>query len=260
MSMMEQRMVARLRAHPRLWIAARTTRGAIQRPVHMMKRVQQRRAVVRYLTTHENPKIFLGAGPARHEGWLSTDVAPVGDAVYLDVTRRFPIPDAVVARYHCEHMVEHIGWYAALDMAKEMHRTLRPGGIARIATPDLGRIAALLEARDERAQTYVDEANRVWATQPDARVNDSMPVPYRNRPAFVLNRLFYGWGHRFVFDRETLADLLEIAGFARLRWCTVGQSDDPELCGLESHGTRIAETINAFETMVVEAVKSGPGT
>jgi hypothetical protein len=250
---MEQAIRTRLHDHPCLWLAARAARRAARRPLIFAKRATQRRDISRYLATHDRPCIMLGAGPHRRGTWLSTDLNPPAWAAYLDVTRRFPFADASIEYYFAEHIIEHVGYHAALRMAKEIRRTLRPGGVARIATPDLGKIAALLGERPDAADVYVERANASWTERLDAQVNGSMPIPYRNRSSFVLNRLFYGWGHQFLFDRETLADLLELAGFTSLRWYAVGESDDPELRGLESHGARIAQFINDYETMVVEA-------
>jgi SAM-dependent methyltransferase len=250
---MSQAVRAQLHDHPRLWLAARAARRAAGRPLALAKRATQRREIDRYLATHERRHIVLGAGPHRRDGWLSTDLRPASWATYLDVSRAFPLPDAVVDRYHAEHLIEHIGYHGALRMAQEMRRTLRPGGIARIATPDLGKIAALLQRPSPDGDAYVERANTSWAARPEAQVNGSMPVPYRDRAAFVLNRLFYGFGHQFVFDRTSLGDLLELAGFATLRWYDVGQSEQPELRNIESHGARIGHAKNDYETMVVEA-------
>jgi SAM-dependent methyltransferase len=220
----EEAIRARLHDHSGPWLAATWA-----------KRAKQGIEISRYLASHESPRITLGAGPHRRNGWLSTDVNPTAWAVYLDVTRPFPIPEASIDYFHAEHLIEHIGYHAALRMAKEMRRTLKPGGVARVATPDLGNLAALLSAPTNGADAYVERANTSWAMKPEAKINGSMPVPYYNRSSFVLNRLFYGWGHSFVFDRDTLADLLELAGFTTLRWYAVGESDDPALRSIESH-------------------------
>lgn len=250
---LEQAIRTRLGAHPRLWIAGRKLKGAIRHPLVMAKRASQRADISRYLKAHDSPRVILGAGPHRRQGWLSTDVVPASSAAYLDATRPFPFPDASIAYYHAEHVIEHIGYHAALSMVKEMRRTLRPGGIARIATPDLGKVAALVGDLAEIDREYVERTNASWSRNPDAQVNGSLPVPHRNRSCFVINRLFYGWGHRFVFDRATLGDLLELAGFTSQSWFRAGESDDPALEGIESHGTTIEGFINDYETMVVQA-------
>ena len=49
------------------------------------------------------------------------------------------------------------------------------------------------------------------------------------------NRSFYGWQHRFVWNRELLAAAMEAAGFEELGWWRYGESDDPPFRGLETH-------------------------
>jgi SAM-dependent methyltransferase len=244
----------RMSAYPNLWLAARQARRAARLPLIAAKRVAQRSELRRYLATHESPKIILGAGLQRRPGWLSTDLEPADWSVtYLDVTRPFPLADQSVAYYFTEHVIEHVGYYAALAMLQEIRRTLRPGGKARIATPSLDRICGLLSPDSTATADYIRIGNAAWADFPEARVNGSMPVPHRNGAAFSINRLFYGWGHRFIFDRATLRDLLEDAAFSRTEFVEIGQSADPELRGMEFHGEMIGLELNDYETMVVEA-------
>jgi hypothetical protein len=150
-------------------------------------------------------------------------------------------------------VIEHVGYYAARAMLQEIRRTLRAGGRVRIATPSLDRICGLLPPDSPAAAHYIRIGNTAWADFPEARLNGSMPVPCRNGAAFSINRLFYGWGHRFIFDRATLRDLLEDAGFSRTEFVEIAQSADPELRGMEFHGEMIGLELNDYETMVVEA-------
>jgi hypothetical protein len=73
---------------------------------------------------------------------------------------------------------------------------------------------------------------------------------------FVLNNAFRAWGHMFLYDEETLRSSLHQAGFVDLRRVPFGESDDPQLRGLERHGAVVgSRAMNEFETMVLEASK-----
>ena len=51
----------------------------------------------------------------------------------------------------------------------------------------------------------------------------------------ALNRSFYGWGHRFLYNRAMLEITLRQAGFGEVEWSSYGKSRHEELSGLERH-------------------------
>jgi len=71
--------------------------------------------------------------------------------------------------------------------------------------------------------------------------------------ASVVNRCFRAWGHEFLYDPPSLARSLCEAGFVDVVERAIGQSEDPELRGLEGHGRVIGDALNALETFVLEA-------
>lgn len=203
-------------------------------------------AVTNYLATHKIRKLQLGAGDNAPDGWLSTDLAPMSDrVVQLDATKPFPLGDDTFDYVHCEHMIEHITWHEGLFMLRECRRVLKPGGLVRIATPDLEVMIGLYSRRKSR----LNEKYIKWITDMSL---DGVDV---YRAAFVINSAFSNWGHKFLYDGELLELALRKAGFTNIRRLAVGESDDENLRGIESHG-RLAdnEEMVAFETMVFEGM------
>ena len=203
------------------------------------------RLIKQYLQTHALKKLQIGAGPTALEGWLSTDIAPRSDtAVYLDATKRFPFEDASFDYVYSEHMIEHISWTEGLFMLQECRRVLKPGGVVRIATPDLKVLLDLYAGADEAIQKkYVH-----WIT------DEFLDGVKDYKASFVINNAFNNWGHQFLYDAELMTVALRQAGFEDIRQCATGHSDDPHLRGIESHGKNIADNdMAAFETMVFEA-------
>lgn len=208
----------------------------------------------RYLASARPKKLQIGAGASSLQGWLRTDISPISsETMYLDATKRFPFDDSTFDYIHTEHMIEHISWQDALRMLKECRRILKSTGTLRVATPDLAVMLDLYNRRDSLAERYVayiaDVAGQGFLAD----------IPIRHHPVFVINTVFYDWGHRFLYDAETLMATMRLAGFTSMRGCASGQSDDPHLAGLEFHG-RGAEQLGVdmrevaeFETMVVEA-------
>lgn len=201
--------------------------------------------IAKYLQSTKTPALILGAGSQFRAGWLASDLEPVDSAIIpIDATRPLPFADNSLAYVFAEHMIEHVDYSDGRNLMREIHRALRPGGVVRIATPDLARCASLVVGPlDASAQAYVD-----WS-------NDTFGEHVNNRASFVLNRLVRWWGHRFIYDQPTLVDLMAWAGFVAIEAQQVGQSTHPMLQGIEHHGDVISEQANRFETMVIEGTK-----
>jgi len=216
-------------------------------------RLGRRAKIRRYLTKHNIRKLQIGAGPNELSGWLNADYEPRRQStIYLDATRSFPFPDDSFDFIFSEHMIEHVPFGEGLKMLRECHRVLKAGGKIRIATPNLNNISALAnDAPSEEQKRYVAwaRANHVLHS-----VDSANETSYR--PSYVINNFFWGFGHYFVYDPETLKDALAAVGFRHLTVFNVGESDEDTLSGLEHHGGLISDEFNQFETMVVQGTKA----
>ena len=208
-------------------------------------RTRRTQQIDRYLRTHEVRRLQLGTGSNPYEGWLNTDVVDYrrkGEVVYLDAGKPFPLPDASFDAVFSEHLIEHLAYPEGVRCLRECHRVLRPRGRVRIATPSLRRLASLYDDElTDLQRRYISWSVGVFVDHADVAL-----------PGFVLNNMFHNFEHRFVYDEQTLAHVLEALGFVEIREWPVGESDDPALVGLERHMRRAAE-FNAYETLVLEA-------
>jgi hypothetical protein len=76
----------------------------------------------------------------------------------------------------------------------------------------------------------------------------------------VINQMFNAYGHQIIYDQETLSAILTDAGFGGVTSWAPGESDDPVLRGIESHGAFLGdEDVNRLETMVLEAMRPSAG-
>jgi predicted SAM-dependent methyltransferase len=208
-----------------------------------LRRTRRGPLIDRYLQEHAVRKLHLGAAENVKSCWLNTDLHGYGrggELVYLDVRRQFPLPDASFDFVFSEHMLEHLTYDEGQRCLRECLRVLRPGGTIRTATPSLERLARLYGG-GEAEERYVRWA--VDALQPEVRTY---------LPGVVVNNFFRSWGHRFIYDEDTLRHALTEAGFVDVRSCRVGESAQPELAGLERHLAEAPE-INEYETLVLEA-------
>lgn len=211
------------------------------------------RRIREYLDAHEIRKLQIGAGMNPLAGWLNTDLLPdlyprIRDRmVRLDARARFPLPDMSFDYIGSEHQIQYLPVTDGIGMLRECFRVLRPHGRLRIATPDLDSIVGLCGDHPDDAQRYYMDwiMRRYW---PEMRADHPQ--------SFVINQMFHGYGHQFIYDRPTLTALLSDVGFANITSWPPGESSDPELRGFEKHGQALRdEAVNRFETMVLEAVR-----
>lgn len=220
------------------------------RPLVALIKDSQRRAglmvrpilVSRYMKAHSVRKLQIGAHVCVMPGWLNTDLYPQSiRSVTLDATKKFPFPDASFDYVFSEHQLEHIGYEDALVMLSECRRILRPGGKIRIALPSLDQMLQLFgPTRTDLQDRYIRYV-----------ANSCYPGAQNPNPCFAMNAAFMNWGHRFIWDQATLSATLKTKGFAHVQFFTPGQSDDPNLSGIE---TRTSE-MDMYETMVAQAIR-----
>lgn len=162
-------------------------------------------------------RINVGCGPFPTPGWTNIDNSPsvllrklpVGwllrnsrkvvweaaraqDVQYGSATRlRFPDASADVI-YTC-HVLEHLSRTGSVRFLHGCLRVLHPGGILRIAVPDLAQATS----------RYVEDGDA------DAFVERLMLVDERR----CIHRAVRFTGHRWMYDRNSLRQRLEEVGF-----------------------------------------------
>ena len=177
------------------------------------------------------PKLHVGAGRARLEGWVNIDIQALpGVDVVADVTEglRFENAEAVFA----EHFLEHLAIGDAVKFLLESHRVLAPGAWIRLSTPNL---------------------DWVWSTHYRLQAEPEQ----KRLDALSLNRAFHGWRHQFLWNREMLGEALAACGFEPVRWCRYGVSELPVFQGIERHET-YHDAPELPHVIIAEAAKAAP--
>lgn len=119
----------------------------------------------------------------------------------LDIASPLPFDDGCVEWVYAEHLIEHVPLPVAVGWLAEVRRILVPGGLVRLTTPDLRRyVEGYLDG-----SFYASHARRLRMM----KIGPPMP----ERAAFMLNQVFYLYGHRWIYDHAELRHALTDAGF-----------------------------------------------
>jgi SAM-dependent methyltransferase len=118
---------------------------------------------------------------------------------YADAGARLPHDTASVDAIYSSHMLEHMFRDDAEAFLEECHRILRPGGVLRLAVPDLEQ-----EAREYLEHGDADQFLRV--------LEFDLAKP-RGLTGRLRRALLGGRGHRWFYDRRSLQLLIEACGF-----------------------------------------------
>lgn len=217
------------------------TRIDWSRSITDYSKVQWAIGAVRRNTAWFRPEIPAGAylnvgcGPNIAAGFVNLDYAwRPGVDLCCDVTRPLPIAASSIGGIYTEHCFEHLPLDGGRAFLAECLRILRPGGVIRIVVPDL----------EMYARRYVDRLDGRATALPNAYFVNRTGV---DLPVALINELFYGSGHRFIYDYRALADLLQEAGFAGPAKLAFRQGADSRLL--------IDDEAHISESLYVEARK-----
>ncbi|NOZ78109.1 MAG: methyltransferase domain-containing protein [Acidobacteria bacterium] len=151
------------------------------------------------------PCLHLGCEDYHIEGWINVDIinSPAVD-LQADLSQPLPFSSGSIDFIHSEDLLEHLERDAGHNLLAECFRVLRPGGVMRLLTPDLGRLVANI---------YLHPRARhlAWC---GAYLGAQTPCEALNMHCRM------GGEHRFVYDYPYLKDVLTGIGFRvhRVSW------------------------------------------
>jgi hypothetical protein len=214
--------------------------------------------------------VNVGSGPNAPSGWTSIDGSwqawlaqrrllagvarlvtgrdvghwPKG-IVCRNVRRGLGLKPGSAAVVFSSHLIEHLHRSDALALLRDAHRALKPGGVCRVITPDLGVfVAAYVGTRDASglAGDRLQESLLLHPADPPS--TGTLLGLYRQATAFDH--------HKWVYDGASLCALFAAAGFQAPRVCGFLDSDVPaERLAQVEHADRVRDGAG----MCVEARK-----
>lgn len=149
------------------------------------------------------------------------------DIIIYDLRNGIPFPDESFDVVYHSHVLEHIDRDAAVTLPRECRRVLKPGGVLRVVVPDMETIVRVYcDALDK-----LDSGCAVAEADRERTVNDlleqmvrSLGAGTRQQKPLVrfAERLIRGDAgksgelHRWMYDRYSLRNLLQDAGFEKI--------------------------------------------
>lgn len=165
----------------------------------------ERRRAQRLSSSSDPLRLHLGCADNYLPGWINVDLARPGRQLDLrwDLRRPVPFPAGSIEVIFAEHLLEHLTVCQGLGVVRECRRLLSAGGVLRIGVPDLSRYVKSYGGNDP----LLTEVR-----------------PGRPTPALAFSEVFYRYGHRSMYDFETLQALCLEAGFAEVHRSAFGLS------------------------------------
>lgn len=164
--------------------------------------------------------VTIGAGRRPIPGWINTDVV-WRRRCYLDATRRWPVPEGSVDFVYADNVIEHFTLPAGRQVLATTYRALAPGGVVRLATPDVEAVARQYLEDGDLARAGMERLTELGG---DVRY-----------PVQLVREVYVGAKHYlgFCYDYRALASEMQSVGFDVER-VTAGESRHERLRGLEN--------------------------
>lgn len=139
----------------------------------------------------------------------------------LDLRAGFPAAAGSVHYIFSEHVFEHLTLGDGERIFADCHAALEPGGVMRVAMPDLRYIVERYVAGQSQGDIAPEATNDAGYLAIDS-------------PARLLNYALRSWGHLYLYDVDELCLRMRQAGFSKVEPQVNGKSAHPELAGREA--------------------------
>lgn len=163
-------------------------------------------------------RLNWGCGTEPEPGWINSDIKedPTVD-LSCDILEGLPLEEGSIDYVVSIHALPELTYSDQVPALMELRRVLAPGGVLRLALPDLDRAIDAYRAGDRDYFLVPDE---------DARAPGSK---------LITQLLWYGYS-KTLFTFDFIAELLGKAGFEEVRRCEFQQtrSPYPEIVSLDN--------------------------
>jgi predicted SAM-dependent methyltransferase len=154
-------------------------------------------------------RLNWGCGTEPQPGWINSDIKedPTVD-ISCDILDGLPLEESSIDYVVSIHALPELKLTDQVPALMELRRVLAPGGVLRLALPDLDRAIDAYRAGDRGYFLIPDE---------DAQALSSK---------LITQLLWYGYS-KTLFTFDFVAELLTRAGFSEVRRCESQQTHSP---------------------------------
>jgi predicted SAM-dependent methyltransferase len=175
-------------------------------------------------------RLNWGCGEHPEPGWINSDIKDVpGIDLPCDILEGLPLDADSIDYAVSIHALPEIPYTGLVPALQELRRVLKPGGVLRLALPDL----------DRAIMAYLNEDE------------DFFLIPNKDAESigakFVVQMVWYGYS-RSLFTHDFAEEIVRAAGFTDVIRCEYREtaSSFPEIVELDSRER---------ESLFVEAIK-----
>jgi predicted SAM-dependent methyltransferase len=167
------------------------------------------------------------------------NVAWAKDVYIHDIRKPLPWADGTFTAVYTSHTLEHLFFDVGMQMMRESHRVLRPGGVLRVVVPDVEDIINAYVARRRHPHGPHGETRRPGESYIRAHeLNERLWFRPRNAPRGNLLRRYYEsvtdfHYHKWMWDAESLIAEMQNVGFKNVRRCGPFESAIENIRGIE---------------------------
>jgi SAM-dependent methyltransferase len=150
------------------------------------------------VTLEGNRRLNWGCGSAGVPGWINSDKKRgSGIDISVDIRQGLPLASDGLDYAVSVHALTEIPYDEVVPVLSELRRVIKPGGVLRLAVPDIDRSIDAYRCGDAAFFMVPDR---------DARSIGAK---------FILQLIWYGYSRTF-FNRDFIEELLYAAGFSRV--------------------------------------------
>lgn len=146
-------------------------------------------------------RLNWGCGAAGVPGWINSDIQQgPGIDISADIRDGLPLPDDCIDYIVSIHALPEIPYDDMVNTLQELRRVLKPGGILRLALPDIDKGIDAYRNGDRDYFLVQDKYHRRLGSK------------------FAVQMIWYGFS-RSLFTKDYVEELLETARFSTVQHC-----------------------------------------